>query len=129
MKWILDPRISAMLLHKGQAACCVIAVPDMNPLLRRIRSRIGITAPWHFVRHRMTNTRAVVIFAGVMPHLQGQGVNPLVLRRCMLAMQAAGHTALANTWIADVNKPSLAQAAKAGARPLHRLHLFGKSLA
>ena len=46
MKWILDPRISAMLLHKGQPACCVIAVPDMNPLLRQIRSRIGITAPW-----------------------------------------------------------------------------------
>tara|TARA_R110001606_G_scaffold36976_1_gene105264 strand:- start:204 stop:329 length:126 start_codon:yes stop_codon:yes gene_type:complete len=38
----------------------------------------------------MTNTRAVVIFAGVMPHLQGLGVNPLVLRRCMLGMQAAG---------------------------------------
>ncbi len=128
MKWILDPRISAMLLYKGQPACCVIAVPDMNPLLHRIRSRIGVTALWHFIRHRLTNTRAVVIFVGVMPELQGQGVNPLVLRRCILAMQAAGYTTLGNTWIADANKPSLAQAAKAGATPLHRLHLFSKAI-
>ncbi len=128
MKWILDPRISAMLHYRGQPACCVIAVPDMNPLLRRLRSRLGIAAPWHFIWHRMTNTRTVVIFAGVMPELQGQGVNPLVLRRVILAMQAAGYASLANTWIADINKPSLAQAAKAGATPLHRLHLFGKTL-
>ena len=33
------------------------------------------------------------------------------------------------TWIADINGPSLRQAEKAGAKPLHKLHLFAKSLA
>jgi GNAT superfamily N-acetyltransferase len=128
MKWIMDPRISAMLLYKGEPACCVICIPDLNPLLHRIRSRLGLSTPWHFLRHRWTNRRAVVIFAGVMPELQGQGVNPLVLREVMIALKKAGYTSMANTWIADVNKPSLAQAAKAGATPLHRLHLYGKAL-
>jgi len=128
MKWVMDPRISAVLHHKGRPAACIICIPDLNPFLRRIRSRMGLTMPWHFLRHRLSNRRCVLIFSGVIPELQGQGVNPVVLRRVMLAMQAAGYTHCGNTWIADVNGASLAQKQKAGARPLHRLHLFGKPL-
>lgn len=36
---------------------------DLNPFLARIRSRIGLTTPWHVLRHRFTNHRAVPIFA------------------------------------------------------------------
>ena len=128
MKWVMDPRISAVLHHKGQPAACIICVPDLNPFLKRIRSRMGLTAPFHFIRHRMFNKRAVLIFSGVMPHLQGQGVNPVVLRRVIMAMQMAGYETLGNTWIADENKASLAQKAKSGSQPLHRLHLFAKEL-
>lgn len=128
MKWVMDKRISAVLHHKGAPAGCIICVPDLNPFLKRIRSRIGITTPWHFIRHRMTNTRAVLIFAGIMPHLQGQGVNPVILRQVMRNAKAAGYTSIGNTWIADVNPMSLAQAEKAGSTRMHRLHLFAKSL-
>lgn len=128
MKWVMDPRISSVLHHHGKPAACVICVPDLNPLLARIRSRLGVTTPWHFLRHRMTNTRAVLIFLGVLPELQGQGVNPLMMHRTFTAMRAAGYTDLGNTWIGDVNGASLAQARKAGAEPLHKLHIFAKDL-
>lgn len=128
MKWVMDPRLSAVLHHNGEAVAAIICVPDMNPLLRRMRSRIGIAAPWHFIRHRMTNTRAVLIFAGVLPRLQGQGVNPLLLHRIITAAKAAGYTRFANTWIADENEASLAQRQKAASQPMHRLHLFAKDL-
>jgi GNAT superfamily N-acetyltransferase len=128
MKWVMDKRISAVLHHKGKPAGCIICVPDLNPFLRRIRSRIGLTTPWHFIRHRMTNTRAIVIFAGVMPALQGQGINPVILRHVMMNAKAAGYTEVGNTWIADVNPMSLAQAEKAGSSRMHRLHLFSKTL-
>lgn len=128
MKWVMDPRISAVLHHNSEPAACIICVPDLNPFLKRIRSRVGISAPFHFLKHRFTNRRAVLIFSGVMPHLQGQGVNPVVLRRVILAMQKAGYETLGNTWIADENGASLAQKAKSGSKPLHRLHLFAKDL-
>ncbi len=128
MKWVMDPRISAVLHKDGKPAACIICIPDLNPFLKRIRSRMGLTAPWHFIRHRMRNTRAVLIFSGVMPELQGQGVNPVVLHRVITNAQAAGYTTLGNTWIGDSNAASLAQKRKAGARELHRLHLFGKAL-
>ncbi len=128
MKWVMDRRISAVLHYKGQPAGCIICVPDLNPFLKRIGSRIGLTTPWHFIRHRMTNTRAVVIFAGVMPELQGQGLNSVILRHVMQNAKRAGYTEVGNTWIADVNPMSLAQAEKAGSNRMHRLHLFGKTL-
>ena len=128
MKWIMDPRISAVLHHKGAPAGCIICVPDLNPFLHRIRSRIGLSAPYHFLRHKWTNTRAILIYAGVMPELQGQGLNPLMMHRVIQNAKAAGYTMIGNTWIADVNAASLAQREKAGAQMQHRLHLFAKSL-
>jgi len=128
MKWVMDKRISAVLHHRGVPAGCIICVPDMNPFLRKIRSRIGVTTPWHFLRHRTANTRAVLIFAGIMPHLQGRGVTPVILRHVMQNAKAVGYTSVGNTWIADVNPMSLAQAKKAGSTPMHRLHLFTKTL-
>ena len=128
MKWVMDPRISAVLYYKGKPAACIICIPDLNPFLRKTRSRFGLTTPWHFLAHKMTCRRAVLIFSGVVPELQGQGVNPVVLRRVILAMKAAGYETLGNTWISDENKASLAQKAKSHAEPLHRLHLFGKEL-
>jgi len=127
MKWVMDPRISAVLHHKGAPAACIICIPDLNPFLKRVKSRMSLTAPFHFIAHRMRNRRAVLIFSGVMPHLQGQGVNPVVLRRVIMAAQAAGYETLGNTWIGDSNGASLAQKEKAGARKLHRLHLFRKA--
>lgn len=128
MKWVMDPRISAVLHHEGQPAACIICVPDLNPFLRRIRSRMGIAAPFHFLRHRWGNRRGVLIFSGVVPHLQGQGVNPLVLHRVFKAAQQAGYSHMGNTWIGDDNGASLAQKEKAGATRMHRLHLFRKAL-
>ncbi len=128
MKWVMDKRLSAVLHHRGEPAGCIICVPDMNPFLRKIRSRIGLAAPWQFVRHRVGNRRAVLVFAGIMPQWQGRGVNPVILRHVMQAARAAGYLSIGNTWIADENPMSLAQAQKAGSTPMHRLHLFHKPL-
>lgn len=128
MKWIMDPRISAILYYQGKPAATILCIPDLNPFLKKTRSRIGPLTPWHFLRHKMTCDRAALIFSGVIPELQGQGVNPLVLHRVITAMKDAGYKTLGNTWIGDSNKASLAQKEKAGARKLHRLHLFRKAL-
>lgn len=128
MAWVIDPRISAMLTWRGHPIATILCVPDMNPFLQRTRSRMSLSAPWHFIKHKFSNKRAVLIFSAVAPQWQGKGVNPLVLRRVILAMQEAGYRVLGNTWIADVNPASLAQKEKSGATPLHRLHLYKKTL-
>lgn len=128
MKWIMDPRISAVVEKDGAPVGSVIAIPDVNPMLKAMGSRLGLSAPWHLLKHRMQRRRAVVIFQGVKPEHQGRGLNPLMLAHVLGQMRQAGYETAGGTWIADANAASLRQAERAGARPLHRLHLFGKTL-
>jgi GNAT superfamily N-acetyltransferase len=128
MKWIMDPRISAVLHRDGKPVACIVCIPDVNPFLSATRSRIGLLTPFQFLKHKFTCRRAIVIFAGVLPELQGMGVNPLLMSKIFTAAQDAGYETIANTWIGDENGASLAQREKAGATALHRLHLFGKTL-
>lgn len=128
MKWVMDPRISTVMHHQGRAIGAVIVIPDLNPLVKATGARIRWSTPWHYLRYRMARRRAVVIFQGVLPQYQGKGLNPLMLAHALGAMRSAGYLTVGGTWIADVNKASLRQAEKSGARPLHRLHLFSKAL-
>lgn len=128
MKWIMDPRISKVVHFEGKPVGAVIAIPDLNPLLKVIGSRIGLSMPYHYLRYRMQRRRAVVIFQGVMPEFQRRSVNPLMLGEMTKDMIAAGYETVGGTWIADENIASLRQTEKSGATALHRLHLFSKDL-
>jgi len=128
MKWIIDPRISGVLHYKGQPAACILCIPDLNPLLQKTKSRLGLSFPFYFLAHRLKRKRAVLIYSGVIPELQGQGVNPLVLNHISTAMIAAGYEILGNTWIGASNKASLRQKEKMGARALHELRIFRKAV-
>ncbi|SLN32427.1 GNAT family N-acetyltransferase [Ruegeria meonggei] len=128
LKWIMDPRISKVVHYQGKPAGAVIAIPDLNPLLRRLGSRLRLSLPWHYLHYKAHRDRAVVIFQGVMPEFQSQSVNPLMLGEMAREMIAAGYKTVGGTWIADENRASLRQSEKAGAKPLHRLHLFSKEL-
>ena len=128
MKWIMDPRISKVVHFEGKPAGAVIAIPDLNPLLKAVRSRFGLTVPFHYLRHLAIRDRAVVIFQGVMPEFQRRLVNPLMLSEMTKSMLTAGYKTVGGTWIADENLASLRQTEKSGASALHRLHLFSKDL-
>lgn len=89
---------------------------------------MGLSFPFRFLQHRWTNRRAVIVYQSVSRAFHNRGLNGAMLFKVASALKEAGYTELGGTWIADVNGPSLRQAEKAGAKPLHRLHLFAKSL-
>jgi hypothetical protein len=127
---VLDPRITALVHDAEGPVGVVLCIPDLNPMLRAMGSRLSITAPWHYLRFRlMPRRRAVIVFYSVAARMQGQGLNGAMLHRVTAALKAAGYRMLGLTWIADVNAASLRQVERLGARPLHRLHLFSKRIA
>ena len=128
LKWIIDARISAVLKHGGEPVAATICIPDANPLLRAMGSRIGPSAPWHYLRHRLTNRRIVLIYTGVASAWQGRGVGALLMHRVGAAARKAGYTRMGGTWIADVNEASLRQRRRMGGKKLHRLHLYRKDV-
>jgi GNAT superfamily N-acetyltransferase len=128
MMWILDPRLSVIVSWRGQPAAVIVCIPDLNPFLKASGSRLGLMTPWHFMRHRLTRDRAVIIYYSVIPELHGRGLNGAMLGKLVASAKAAGYRTLGTTWIADVNEASLRQMQRMGAKPLHRLHLFRKDL-
>jgi len=128
MMWIIDKRISTVVYHRGRPAGAIIAIPDLNPLVKAIGGKIGPTAPFRLLQHRARNDRAVLIYQSVCRDLHNRGLNGAMLYRTAQALKQAGYRTLGGTWIADINGPSLRQAEKVGAKPLHRLHLFTKRL-
>jgi hypothetical protein len=117
-----------IVYHRGQPAGAIIAIPDLNPLVKSITGKIGLTTPVRFLRHKLRNRRAVLIYQSVRRDLHNRGLNGAMLYRTASSLQQAGYQTLGGTWIADVNGASLRQAEKVGAKPLHRLHLFAKKL-
>ncbi len=128
MMWIMDPRLSILVHYDGKPAGVVVCIPDLNPFVRATGSRISLTTPWHFLKHRMNRDRAVIVYYSVATALHGRGLNGAMLSRLIGQARAAGYKRLGTTWISDGNVASLRQMEHIGARRLHRLHLFSKPL-
>lgn len=128
LSWVVDGRLS-LLVHDGEApAGVLVCIPDLNPLLRRIGSRLGWSTPFHYLRHRRRARRAVVVFAGVTPPFQNRGMLGAMLHRVTRSLKSAGYTHLGITWVSRENTPSLRNVEKLGARRLHDLSLYRTSL-
>ena len=129
MMWILDPRLACIARANDEPVGAVVCIPDLNPFMKASGSRYSLATPFHLVADRLNRSRAVVIYYAVAPAWQGRGLNGAMLARVMGNARAAGYRSLGVTWIADVNAASLRQMERVGGRPLHRLHLFEKTLA
>jgi GNAT superfamily N-acetyltransferase len=128
LSWVIDSRISSVAREQGEVVGILLCIPDLNPLLRQCRSRFGpLTLP-RLLMYRRRCRRAVVIIQGVRQRLQNRGIGAVMIHEVLTALRQAGYEKLGITWISDVNIPSLRGAMRGGARPLHRLHLFRKSL-
>jgi GNAT superfamily N-acetyltransferase len=128
MMWIMDPRLSVVAHYDGKPAGVIVCIPDLNPFVRAVGGQLSWSAPWHFIRHRLRRERAVIIYYSVVPELHGRSLNGAMLARVVRAARTAGYRTLGTTWIADVNTASLKQMERIGAKPLHRLHLYTKTL-
>jgi hypothetical protein len=125
---IIDPRITALVHDAEGPAGALLCIPDLNPLLRNLRSRMGPLAPWYFLKHRLRRRRAVVIFCSIAQRHQARGLAPAMFVRLIAAMKRCGYRSFGVTWIWDQNRGSLRQMERLGARPLHRLDLFERAV-
>ena len=128
MMWIIDQTLSWTAYREGEPVGVVLCIPDLNPFLRRTRSRIGLTTPWHLLRLKLHRRRAAIIFFSIKRAHHNLGVNGVLLHKLLRAMKAGGYTHLGVSWISDGNGASLRQMEKLGATRLQRLHLFRKAL-
>ena len=88
LRTILDPEFFVLFFHQGIPAAGMVALPDMNPLLKRLGGKIGLSAPWHWWRSRaaIRSSYRIMLF-GIMEEFRLMGL-PLLLFDYMLEVAA-----------------------------------------
>lgn len=86
---ILDPRFFVLFYHEKKPVAGMVALPDMNPLLKRLNGKLGLLSPWHYMRSRGEIRKGYrIMLFGILPEYRLQGL-PLLLLDYMLKQAAA----------------------------------------
>jgi len=110
----------------------VLAVPDFNPLLKRLNGGIAASQSLQMVpavARWLWRRDACLIIQGVERRLQGQGIMRVLHARLIRNLRRARYRSLSVTWIEEANRRSAASIEALGARPCHRLVLYEAPIA
>ncbi|MDE5832266.1 MAG: hypothetical protein K2H64_04665 [Desulfovibrio sp.] len=77
---ILDPEFFVLFFCDGKPAAGMVAMPDMNPLLKRLNGKLGLTAPWHYLKSRKDIRKSYrIMLFGILPEYRLRGLPMLLL--------------------------------------------------
>ena len=135
LKSVLDPEFFVLFFHKNsqgqeEPAGGMIALPDMNPLLRRLDGSLGISALWHYwlTRKSMRAGWRVVLF-GLREEFRMAGL-PFLLVDFLLKQAEANPDFqwLEGSWLLEDNAPVCDLMEDFGGRITKRYRLYRKEL-
>jgi hypothetical protein len=128
----LDPSLLLVAEMDGVARGFVLALPDVNPLLKRLDGRLNasqIGAALPAVGRWLWRRDACLIVQAVERRLQGQGIIRLLHARLIRNLRRRRYRGLAMAGIEEQNERSAASVRALGARPRHRLTMFERAIA
>ncbi|MBD5607550.1 MAG: hypothetical protein HDQ93_01695 [Desulfovibrio sp.] len=81
---ILDPEFFVLFFSDGKPAAGMVAMPDLTPLLKRLDGKMGLLAPWHYLKSRKETRKSYrIMLFGILPEYRLRGL-PLLLFDFML---------------------------------------------
>jgi hypothetical protein len=128
MTYILDEEITRFIYFQGKVVGVVVCVPDLNPLLKKYKSRLSLGLLFNLLRLKKNKDRALLVFASVDPEFHSKGLGAAVFVECIKMLVKNGYKKLGITWVSDTNKASLAGLKKFPHKKMHRLHIYKKKL-
>ncbi len=128
MMLVVDEKITVVAKYDNKPVGVVICIPNLNPFLKNTKSKIGLMTLYHYFRFKLKRDSAIIIFYSVYKDFHSKGLNGVMLNKVLKALKVGGYKKMGGTWISDENAASLRQAEKLGAKTMHELHLFRKSL-
>ena len=129
LKQILDPAFVLAAEVNGVRAACVVAVPDLNQVLKGTDGRLFPKGLIRFLFRRRLIDQGRLLLLGVLPEYRRLGLPPLLVHE--LARRAAGRSyrRVEFSWVlednVDINQP----AERAGARRYKTYRIYEKALA
>jgi hypothetical protein len=116
-----DPRLVLFVEVEGEAAGCVLALPDWNDVLRACGGRLFPLGLLWLVLGRRSRRRLRVLAPGVLPRRRRAGLGGLLLDELRRAALASGYQDLELAGVPGQDGPLRALAARFG-EPTARLH-------
>ncbi len=115
-----------------EVVAVLIAVPDYNPVLKRLNGRLTLWGLLRFiweVRVRRSLKRVRVIAFGVKPAHQQTGVAVLMVHRVVQNALRLGFEEMEVSWVLETNRAMRNIAEKFGLKPYRTYRIFRKNLA
>jgi len=127
-KPILEPSIMLFAERDGIPIAFLLALPDANVMLSKIRGRLW---PWSIVKLLLWKRRirtVRVITLGILPQWRGVGLDSALIVESLARGRKLGITGAECSWMLEDNEPILASIRSIGAREYRRYRLYEKSL-
>jgi len=125
---VLDPELVLFAEISGRSVGCVVAIPDLNPVLKRMNGRLLPFGFLHFLRRRAIVHRARVLLLGVVQDARRIGLYPLLIAEVHRRGIARGYKGAELSWTLEDNEAINAGIEAAGGRRYKTYRLYEKSL-
>jgi GNAT superfamily N-acetyltransferase len=128
LKPVIDPELVLFVEVRGLTVGCVVALPDLNQVLKRMRGRVLPFGFWHFLRRRTIVDRVRVMLLGVLPEYQRLGLYPLLMAELHRRGVSRGYRAAELSWTLEDNHLVNAGIEAAGGRRSKTYRIYEKRL-
>ena len=126
LKPVLDPELVLFAEVGGEPVGVVVAVPDVNQVLKRMKGRLLPFGVFHFLRRARIITRSRVILLGVLPVFQRQGLYPLLVAELYRRGLARGYQGGELSWTLEDNDAINAGIVAAGGQRRKTYRIYEK---
>jgi GNAT superfamily N-acetyltransferase len=129
LKQILDPAFVLSAEIGGKRAACIVAVPDLNQVLKGTDGRLLPKGIFRFLFRKRLIDQGRLLLLGVLPEYRSLGLLPVLVHE--LARRAAGrrYRRVEFSWVLEDNVNINQPAEQGGARRYKTYRLYEKAIA
>jgi hypothetical protein len=128
LKPVLDPELVLFAERDGRPVACVVAIPDINQVLRRMHGNLLPFGIVHFLRRKSIVTRGRLLLLGVVPEARRIGLYPLLIAEIHRRGVARGYQRGELSWTLEDNHLVNAGIEAAGGSRYKTYRLYDKAL-
>jgi GNAT superfamily N-acetyltransferase len=130
-KQIVDPEVVLFAFVNGKPAGFSLAMPDLNPVFRKMYGKLFPTGIFKFLWHTKIKPSATgirLMALGVVPEYQKLGIDSVFYVDTYNNGTAKGYSWVEMSWVLEDNAMMTRAAEMMGARPYKRYRLYDKKL-
>lgn len=128
MKPILDPQCTVCAEVDGRMVACLVAVPDINQVLKGTDGRLSVSTIWRLIRRNRYITQARLLLLGIDPAYRQIGIYPLLLEQLQRQLAGKQYRQIEFSWILEENNNINQPAERAGARRYQTYRIYQKAI-